>query len=103
MTMWFCRLQRRRTGLSTGLTNNHDWATVRKFGSVDFTLHATNNLRFHFNYYRPSDEGTTFTTRSLDFLAHRVIGERLRGRIRIISTRRFRTTRTGLPAGSITR
>lgn len=56
------------TGLSKGLTSNHDWATVRKFGSVDFTLHATNNLRFHFNYYRPSDEGNTFTTRSLDFL-----------------------------------
>ena len=51
----------------TGLTNNHDWYTVRKFGSVDFTLHATNNLRFRFNYYRPSDEGTTFTTRSPDF------------------------------------
>jgi hypothetical protein len=51
----------------TGLTNNHDWFTVRKFGSVDFTLHATNNLRFNFNYYRPSDEGTTFTTRSGDF------------------------------------
>ena len=33
-------------GLSTGLTNNHDWATVRKFGSVDFTLHATDHLRF---------------------------------------------------------
>ena len=56
------------TGLSTGLTNNHNWATVRKFGSVDLTLHATNNLRFRFNYYRPSDEGTTLTTRSLDFL-----------------------------------
>lgn len=55
-------------GLSTGLTSNHDWATVRKFGSVDLTLHATNNLRFNFNYYRPSDEGATFTTRSLDFL-----------------------------------
>ena len=55
------------TGISKGLTTNHDWATVRKFGSVDFTLHATNNLRFRFNYYRPSDEGTTYTTRSLDF------------------------------------
>ena len=58
-------------GLSTGLTNNHDWATVRKFGSVDLTLHATNNLRFHFNYYRPSDEGTTFTTRAPDFFGSR--------------------------------
>ncbi len=56
------------TGLSTGLTSNHDWATVRKFGSLDLTLHATNNLRFRFNYYRPSDEGSTLTTRSLDFL-----------------------------------
>ena len=55
-------------GLSTGLTSNHNWSTVRKFGSVDLTLHATNNLRFRFNYYRPSDEGNTLTTRSLDFL-----------------------------------
>ena len=31
-------------GLSTGLTANHDWATVRKSGSVDLTIHATNNL-----------------------------------------------------------
>ena len=52
----------------TGLTSNQDWTTVRKFGSVDLTLHATNNLRFTFEYYRPSDEGPTFTTRSLDFL-----------------------------------
>ncbi|MGH9678955.1 MAG: MtrB/PioB family outer membrane beta-barrel protein [Candidatus Acidiferrales bacterium] len=57
------------TGISKGLTNNHDWATVRKFGSVDLTLHATNRLRFHFNYDRPSDDGTTFTTRSLDFFS----------------------------------
>src|SRR5271166_3507552 len=26
------------TGISKGLTSNHDWATVRKFGSVDFTI-----------------------------------------------------------------
>ena len=55
------------SGLSTGLTDNHDWGTVRKFGSADFTLHATNNLRFNFNYYRTSDSGPTFTTESLDF------------------------------------
>lgn len=55
-------------GLGTGLTDNHDWATVRKFGSADFTVHATNRLRFSFNYYRTSDNGPTFTTRSLDFL-----------------------------------
>jgi hypothetical protein len=50
-----------------GLTDNHDWATVRKFGSVDLTLHATNNLRFNFNYYRTTDTGATFTTMSPDF------------------------------------
>ncbi|HEX4642774.1 MAG TPA: hypothetical protein VH161_04880, partial [Candidatus Acidoferrales bacterium] len=53
-------------GISKGLTSNHDWATVRKFGAVSFTLHATNNLRFHFDYDRPSDDGTTFTTRAPD-------------------------------------
>jgi hypothetical protein len=55
------------SGVSTGLTDNHDWGTVRKFGSADFTLHATNNLRFNFNYYRTTDSGPTFTTESLDF------------------------------------
>jgi hypothetical protein len=54
-------------GLSTGLTDNHNWATVRKFGSVDFTLHATNRLRFNFDYYRTTNNGPTYTTRSLDF------------------------------------
>ncbi len=54
-------------GLSKGLTNNHDWGTVRKFGSADFTLHATNNLRFNFDYYRTTDSGPAFTTESLDF------------------------------------
>jgi len=54
-------------GLSKGLTDNHDWGTVRKFGSADFTLHATNNLRFNFDYYRTTDSGPAFTTESLDF------------------------------------
>src|SRR5437870_3782516 len=50
-----------------GLTNNHNWQTVRKIGSTDFTVHATNNLRFNFNYYRTTDSGDTFTTRVPDF------------------------------------
>jgi hypothetical protein len=54
--------------LSTGLTDHHNWDTVRKFGSVDLTVHATNNLRFNFNYYRTTDSGATFTTASPDFL-----------------------------------
>jgi hypothetical protein len=55
------------SGVSTGLTDNHAWGTVRKFGTADFTLHATDNLRFNFNYYRTTDSGPTFTTESLDF------------------------------------
>lgn len=56
------------TGLSTGLTDNHKWATVRKFGSADLTLHATNRLRFNFDYYRTTNDGPTFTTSSMDFV-----------------------------------
>jgi len=56
------------TANTPGLTDNHDWANVRKIGSVDFTLHATNNLRFNFQYYRTSFSGATFTTFSPDFL-----------------------------------
>jgi hypothetical protein len=47
---------------TTGLTDNHDWATVRKIGSVDLTLHATDNLRFNFEYYRTTFSGATYTT-----------------------------------------
>ena len=50
--------------ISTGLTTGHDWATVRKMGSADMTLHATNALRFTFNVYRGTNSGTTYTTRS---------------------------------------
>ncbi len=53
--------------LSTGLTDNHSWATVRKFGSANFTVHATNRLRFEFGYDRTSDEGAAITTQAPDF------------------------------------
>ncbi len=53
---------------TTGLTDNHDWGTVRKVGSVDLTIHATNNLRFNFDYYHTSFTGPTFTTFSADFI-----------------------------------
>ena len=56
-------------GLSKGLTDHHNWDTVRKFGSANLTLHATDNLRFNFDYYRTTDAGTTFTTASPDFLS----------------------------------
>jgi hypothetical protein len=54
------------TGLD-GLTSNHDWSTVRKFGSVNLGLNATNSLRFNFDYHRTSLDGPTTTTRVLDF------------------------------------
>jgi hypothetical protein len=50
-----------------GLTNNHNWATVRKLGSVNLLVHATNNLRFSFQYSRNTRDGMTWTTRSLDY------------------------------------
>ncbi len=53
-------------GLS-GLTSNHDWATVRKLGSVNLLVHASNSLRFNFEYYRNSRDGITYTTRSPDY------------------------------------
>ena len=52
---------------TSGLTNNHDWATVRKFASADLTLHATRNLQFVFETSHTSNNGTQFTTRSMDF------------------------------------
>jgi len=50
-----------------GLTINHDWATVRKFGSMNFTLHPTENFRFILDYNRNAREGNTFVTRGLDY------------------------------------
>jgi len=52
---------------ANGLTSNHNWATVRKMGSVNLLVHATNNLRFSFEYYRNTRDGVTQTTRSLDY------------------------------------
>jgi hypothetical protein len=53
--------------LSKGLTDNHDWSSVRKLGTADLTLYATNNLRFNFDFARTTTSGTLLTTRSLDF------------------------------------
>ncbi|MBV9084903.1 MAG: hypothetical protein JOZ62_19670 [Acidobacteriaceae bacterium] len=50
-----------------GLTANHNWATVRRFGGLNFLVHATNNLRFRFEYDRNGRDGTIFTTRVLDY------------------------------------
>lgn len=51
----------------TGLTSNHDWATVRKSGNVSLLVHATNNLRFSAEYARNSRDGINDTTRTMDY------------------------------------
>lgn len=53
--------------LSTGLTDHHDWTTVRKMGSATMTIHATNRLRFNLDFYRTTTDGSLLTTRSPDF------------------------------------
>jgi hypothetical protein len=51
-----------------GLFTNHNFSTVRKIGSVNFTAYATNDLRFNFEYYRTARDGPTVTTRTLDYV-----------------------------------
>ena len=51
-----------------GLTTNRDWATVRRNGSVNLVLYATNNLRFIFEYYRTGRDGMTVTTRTAEYV-----------------------------------
>ena len=53
----------------TGLTTNHDWSTVRKMGSINFNLRATNQLRFGFEYFRNTRDGMNFSTRTIDYFA----------------------------------
>jgi hypothetical protein len=40
---------------------------VRKIGSANLLVHATNNLRFSFEYSRNTRDGVTGTTRTLDY------------------------------------
>jgi hypothetical protein len=40
-----------------GLTSNQNWATVRKFGSVNLLLHATRKLKFRIEYGRNARDG----------------------------------------------
>src|SRR5207244_2166628 len=49
------------TGLP-GLTANHDWATVRKWGGIQLNARATENLQLSFEYNRNSRSGMNFTT-----------------------------------------
>jgi len=54
------------TGLQ-GLTTNHDWTTVRRFGSLNLAMYATDNLRFNLEYHRSARDGMTLTTRTLEY------------------------------------
>jgi hypothetical protein len=50
-----------------GLTSNHDWHSVRRFGSANLLLHATNNLRFNLEINRTSRDGVNYTTRVMEY------------------------------------
>ncbi|HXE65214.1 MAG TPA: MtrB/PioB family outer membrane beta-barrel protein [Bryobacteraceae bacterium] len=50
-----------------GLLSDHNWATVRKMGSLNLLVHATNNLKFNFEYSRNTRDGTQDTTRVMDY------------------------------------
>jgi len=50
-----------------GLLSNHNWATVRKMGSVNLLVHATNNLKFRFEYSRNTRDGAEDTSRVMDY------------------------------------
>jgi hypothetical protein len=51
-----------------GLLNFHDWNTVRKLGSADLEIFASNNLRCEFQYYRATLAGADITTQAIDYL-----------------------------------
>jgi hypothetical protein len=50
-----------------GLTTNQNWATVRRFGTVDLLIRASNRLKFRFQYGRTSRDGVNDTTRTLEY------------------------------------
>jgi len=50
-----------------GLLPTHDWATVRRLGSLNLLMHATNNLKFRLEYSRNTRDGAVDTTRVMDF------------------------------------
>ena len=50
-----------------GLTTNHDFATVRRFGSADFTYYATPNLQVGAEYHRAQRLGNRLSTRVLEY------------------------------------
>ncbi|MBI4167091.1 MAG: hypothetical protein HY508_15300 [Acidobacteria bacterium] len=49
------------------MTSNHDFATVRRFGSANLTVHASKKVRLLFEYDRNGRSGVNFTTRTLDY------------------------------------
>ncbi len=70
-----------------GLTSNHNWATVRKMGSIDLLIHATNNLRFSFEYNRNTRDGVTDTTQTFDFFRVAIFVREFRASQSLLSDR----------------
>ncbi len=71
----------------TGLTSNHNWATVRKMGSVNLLVHATQNLRLSFEYFRNTRDGVTDTTQTFDFFGSPSAWGGFRARKSVLSDR----------------
>lgn len=51
----------------TGLLSNQNWATVRRIGNVNLLVHATDKLRFTFEYSHNARHGVNDTTRTMDY------------------------------------
>ncbi|OGN05376.1 MAG: hypothetical protein A2831_01400 [Candidatus Yanofskybacteria bacterium RIFCSPHIGHO2_01_FULL_44_17] len=49
------------------LTTNHNWATVRRFGSINLLIHASNRLKFRMEYGKNSRDGINNTTRTMEY------------------------------------
>lgn len=54
-------------GGGLGLTSNHDWATVRRIGSLNLLIHATDHLRFTLEYSHNARHGVNDTTRTMAY------------------------------------
>jgi hypothetical protein len=50
-----------------GLTSNQDWATVRRFGAMNLTIHATNRLKLRLEYGRTSRDGMNATALTMSY------------------------------------
>lgn len=51
----------------SGLTSNHDFANVRRFGSASASVYVTPDFKLNFEYNRTQRTGNRFSTRTLEY------------------------------------